>query len=201
MASRQKSARDYIEENDFDGAFERLQNATNKRWVNYWFGVCEQIACFCKEVAQKYILDPIQKTIVEKLKDTRPRVRWGDKIVAECDLLDHATQKCYLFEFYNSHGELVCSKVGTTIRKVTQRLKEELRSETYSKLDCQRAVIKKVYDCGTMPAEGAESYFRAYYIKKYPNSFKKNDRFMHQLFDFNFADRLMKKYLKNTLTS
>lgn len=95
----------------------------------------------------------------------------------------------------DSRNELVCSKVGTTTRKVLQRLKEELNSETYKKLDCVRAIVRRVYDCGNMPAEDAESFLRAFYIKKYPTSFKKNDRFMIEYFDFNTADELMQSYL------
>lgn len=55
--------------------------------------------------------------------------------------------------------------MGTTKRKVIQRLKEELNSDTYKKLDCEKAIVRRVYDCGSMPAEGAESFLRAFYIK------------------------------------
>ena len=114
--------------------------------------------------------------------------------------MDNKNEKCYLFEFYNSKNNLICSKVGTTKRKVLQRLKEELNSNTYKKLDCTKAIIRRVYDCGNMPAEGAESFLRAFYIKKYPNSFKKNDRFMKEFFDFEITDKLMEKYLEIGLT-
>ena len=91
---------------------------------------------------------------------------------------------------------MVCSKVGTTTRTVKQRLTEELRSNTYKKIGCVRAVINRVYDCGDMPAEGLESYFRAMYIKKFPQSFKKNDRFMNTFFDFKEADKIVEKYFE-----
>lgn len=110
------------------------------------------------------------------------------------DLLDNAKEKCYLFRFYDTNNNLVCSKVGTTTRKVTQRLKEELRSKTYS--SCEYAVIDRVYDCGEMPAEGLESRIRAEYIRKYPNSFKKNDRFIKTLFDLEEIDKIVQNYLQ-----
>lgn len=110
------------------------------------------------------------------------------------DLLDNAKEKCYLFRFYDTNNNLVCSKVGTTTRKVTQRLKEELRSKTYS--SCAYAVIDRVYDCGEIPAEGLESRIRAEYIRKYPNSFKKNDRFVKVLFNLEEIDKIVQNYLQ-----
>lgn len=110
------------------------------------------------------------------------------------DLLDNAKEKCYLFRFYDANNNLVCSKVGTTTRKITQRLKEELRSKTYS--NCVYAVIDRVYDCGEMPAEGLESLIRAEYIRKYPNLFKKNDRFIKTLFDLEEIDKIVQNYLQ-----
>jgi hypothetical protein len=49
----------------------------------------------------------------------------------------------------------------------------------YSNLDIIGVEIESVINCGAYPAEGLESYCRAYYIKKYPNAFKKNDRFFN----------------------
>jgi hypothetical protein len=64
-------------------------------------------------------------------------------------------------------------------------------------MGCVRAIVHRVYDCGELPAEGLESYFRAKYIKKYPNSFKKNDRFINEFFDLMQADKIAEKYLQN----
>ena len=187
-----KKATEYIEELDFDGAFDRY-NSTTKRWKGYWFDVCCQILDCCKNLAKKYIVDKVAKTISERI--TTKQTKYSYDIVAEVPLLDNVREKCYLFEFYDTQGKLVCSKVGTTTRKVVQRLKEELRSPTYKNLNCARAVIKRVYNCGNVPAEGLESYFRAQYIKEFPNSFKKNDRFMNEFFNFEVADRLVADYL------
>ena len=196
-----KSAKQYIIEDDFEGAFERFETTT-KQWKNYWFEVCQQIANNCQEFLQRYIINPIDKTIqVIRREKKQKKSIYDNKIIIDCkDLMDNKNEKCYLFEFYNSKNNLVCSKVGTTKRKVLQRLKEELNSDTYKKLDCAKAIIRRVYDCGDMPAEGAESFLRAFYIKKYPNSFKKNDRFMKEFFDFEITDKLMEKYLEIGLT-
>lgn len=109
------------------------------------------------------------------------------------DPKEKGKQWCYLFRFYNAQGELVCSKVGTTTRSVEQRLKEELRSKTYK--DCTSATIDRIYDCGDLPAEGLESRIRAEYIKLYPQSFKKNDRFISVLFDLPAIDNIVAEYL------
>lgn len=197
---KQKTSKEYIEEGDFEGALKRFENA-NKRWKDYWFNTCEIIYNSFNDFTNKYILDPVKKIITKINQQVKLSKKWQNKIQVECDLLDNAKEKCYLFEFYDSKNNLVCSKVGTTKRKVIQRLQEEMRSKTYTNLDCVKAIVKRVYDCGDMPAEGAESYFRAYYIKQFPNSFKKNDRFMNEYFDFDFADKLMEKYLEKGLTN
>lgn len=187
-----KKATEYLIDLDFDGAFDRY-NSTTKRWKEYWFEVCYQILQQCRELTRKYVVDVVNKTIYERIVTKRTKHHYD--IITEVDTLDTAKQKCYLFEFYNSKGDLVCSKIGTTTRKVVQRLKEELKSKTYKLLDCTRAVIKRVYDCGDLPAEGLESYFRAHYIRAFPNSFKKNDRFMNQRFNLVYADKLVFEYL------
>ena len=90
---------------------------------------------------------------------------------------------------------LVCSKVGTTIRKVSERIREELTSKTYAGMGAVHCVINRVYECGDLPAEGVESMFRAKYIKMYPNSFHKNDRFINEHFDLKQADNFFKEYI------
>ena len=102
------------------------------------------------------------------------------------ELLDNAEQKCYLFRFFDTDGKLVCSKVGTTTKPILLRIKSELRE--YEKLDVVTCVIDRIYDCGQIPAEGMESYFRAEYIRRHPTAFRKNDRFFSVAFDLEEAD-------------
>ena len=186
----------YVANNDFEGAVERWIN-TNATWKQRWFETCETIFNNCKEWAKAYILNPIDGSIKKICKIlTKRKTKYSEVIqIAEgVDLLDDAKQKCYLFTFFDADGNMVCSKVGTTTRKVLQRLKEELNSDTYKKIGCARAVVNRVYDCGDIPAEGLESYFRAMYIRRYPQSFKKNDRFMNEWFDLKEADEIVLKY-------
>lgn len=87
------------------------------------------------------------------------------------------TKLCYLFKFYDSKGDLLFSKVGTTERRLLTRLKEEMRSYDKAGYDIYGVTIESVFDCGTAPPEGAESFARAEFIARNPKSFIKNDRF------------------------
>ena len=191
-----KSMEWYVANNDFEGAKERFES-TSPNWKKKWFSVCEIIYKNCKEWAKECILNPVDYSIKKICKiATKRKTKYAESIqIAEgVDLLDQAKEKCYLFTFFDENDKMVCSKVGTTTRKVLQRLKEELRSDTYKKIGCVKAIVNRVYDCGEIPAEGLESYFRAMYIRRYPQSFKKNDRFMNEWFDLKEADKIVLNY-------
>ena len=102
-------------------------------------------------------------------------------------------EKFYLIRAFNEKNERIFSKVGTTIRSVLQRMKEHLSA--YTKLGIVRIVIDKVWDCGNLPAEGFESWFRAYYIRRWPEKFNKNDRFFDVDFDLDEAQEIFTKYV------
>jgi hypothetical protein len=188
----------YLDNNDFEGAKERFET-TSPSWKSRWFEICMTIYNRCKELANVYFLNPINKTITKIAQVVgKRRSKYDDFIQINADLAkdyDKGKEKCYLFTFYNDKNEMVCSKIGTTTREVRKRLVEELKSKTYKEMGCVRAVINRVYDCGELPAEGLESYFRAMYIKQFPNSFKKNDRFMDTFFDLKKADEIALAYL------
>lgn len=201
MADKSHPIKWYIENNDFEGAVERFENTT-PTWKSRWYEACEKIYNSCKKWTNDWVLNPIEKTIkkIQKLVTKRTTKLTNCILIAEdCpSLLDEVKQKCYLFEFLDENDNLICSKIGTTTRGVRQRLTEELRSKTYKNMGACKAIIHRVYDCKDLPAEGLESYFRAKYIKKYPNSFKKNDRFMNLNFDLKQADKIYEKYIKST---
>lgn len=114
--------------------------------------------------------------------------KFADRIEEACKKFYHITLKAkkvlrggkqlvYLFKFYNNHGKLVCSKVGTTTRLPETRLDEEIKYYRNHGIEIGTAEMCSVIDCGAIPAEGAESFARAVYIKKHPEAFCKNDRF------------------------
>ena len=101
----------------------------------------------------------------------------------------------YLFKFYDEKNELVCSKVGTTTRTPEQRIKEEIKYYQKHDIPVAKAEICSVIDCGDLPAEGAESQTRAYFIRRHPKAFCKNDRF----FGINIPVRTFNKVVKDYL--
>lgn len=158
-----------------------------------WVDVALQIQTVDPSITKGYKISRKENSITEKFPSAK--TDWTQFIDTQgIDLLDSAKEKVYLFRFYDSHYNFVCSKVGTTTRKVLQRLREELSSDTYKKLDCTYAIIDRVYNCSERPAEGLESFIRAEYIRLHPGAFKKNDRFMNVIFDFPAVDALVETY-------
>lgn len=103
-------------------------------------------------------------------------------------------EQVYLFKFY-WQNKIVCSKVGTTTRLPEERLQEELGYYTNHGMEIDNCEICSVIDCGELPAEGAESYTRAQFIKRFPKAFVKNDRF----FDVDIPTRTFNKLVMEYL--
>lgn len=188
-----KSIENILKTCDFEAVWQNYKQSTSLDAKAVWVDIAQQIKKFDPEAAQGFTIIP--ETFTIKPTEVKISVDWSSYIDTQgIDLLDNAKQKVYLFRFYDSNKNFVCSKVGTTTRKVMKRLKEELCSPTYCKIDCQYAIIDRVYDCGNYPAEGLESYIRAEYIRLHPGAFKKNDRFMKILFDLEAIDTLVSNY-------
>ena len=86
-------------------------------------------------------------------------------------------EQCYLFKFYDSNGEILFSKIGTTTRNCRKRIKEEIAYYRKRGLDVAETIIEDVFCCGDTPAEAYESFMRAKFIKQFPNTWCRNDRF------------------------
>lgn len=129
----------------------------------------------------------------EALKNQKVHVTPHGEITFECpnDLAEDS-EKFYLIRAFDSKGKRIFSKVGTTIRSVLQRMKEHLAA--YTKLGIVRIVVDKIWDCGNIPAEGYESWFRAWYIRRWPEKFNKNDRFFDVDFDLDEAQTIFSQY-------
>lgn len=184
MAFNNKSRQKCIDTNDFESAKENFEH-TNKRWSSYWWEAIEQIFNSCKEWSKKYILDPINRVIN---KASTAKIVWN----CEDKNWEKGTELFYLIRAFDSNNTRVFSKVGTTTQKVEARMKQHLRA--YKNLDIQRIEIDRVYQCDTV-AEGFESWFRALYIRKFTNAFKKNDRFFGVDFDLKEADKMYNDYV------
>ena len=72
-------------------------------------------------------------------------------------------------------------------------MKEHLKA--YEKLGIVKIVVDKVWDCGNLPAEGFESWFRAWYIRRWPEKFNKNDRSFDVDFDLEEAQNIFTQYV------
>ena len=169
--SKKKSMDECIETGDFEEAFSRWQNTSNA-WVKKWFNVCVEIFHQSKRWAREYIIDPINQTITK---------------IVNCVSSSFEGNYFYLMRAFDDRG-LLFSKIGTTTRTVEQRMREHYKS--YAKLGVISIICDKVYDSRDIPPECFESYFRAKYIKQYPNTFVKNDRFMGVTFDLQQADEI-----------
>ena len=190
--------------NNLEGCYERFQT-TNARWKNYWWAGVEEIYNSCKDWAKKFILDPINRTL-EKIKVKRNRCtevetglyKMSNGIFIKTfvnlnteDLTD--TQKVYLFKFFTKEKELIFNKVGTTVKTCLARLKQEIKE--YKDFPIGYVEIHRIYNCGEYPAEGFESYVRAYLIKHHPQAFKKNDRFFSVEVEPNLIDNLYHHFI------
>lgn len=199
MAHNGKSMTRCIADKDFMSALENLTHTT-KQWMSRWFNCCMEIMENDPRWKAQFRPDPEYCEFYPITIPTQPQLRqiWffnGKEIFTNgrIDLLDEAEQKCYLFRFFDSNGNLIFSKVGTTTKPILIRIKSELRE--YEKWGAVSCVIDRVYDCGAMPAEGMESYFRWEYIRRHPTAFRKNDRFFNVAFDLAEADEIMQKCL------
>ena len=193
-----KPLKQCIAENDFLAALENLHRTTS-HWMSHWFQGCLQIMENDPNWKARFVPDyeylDFSPVTADNIDFHQVWYHNGKEILVngDIDLLDEVEQKCYLFRFFDSNNQLVCSKVGTTTKPILIRIKSELRE--YAKLDVCTCVIDRIYDCGELPAEGMESYFRAEYIRKHPQAFKKNDRFVSVAFDLIEADHICRSYL------
>lgn len=128
--------------------------------------------------------------LLEEAKATFKRITKKAKLTLQGD-----KQLCYLYKFYDSNNQLICSKVGTTTRLPEDRLKEEITYYKKHKIPVETAKICSVIDCGKLPAEGAESITRALFIRKYPETFCKNDRFFGVDIPTKTFNKIVKEYL------
>lgn len=130
----------------------------------------------------------------QNLLETAKKVFYHITLKAK-KVLRGGKQLVYLYKFYNSNNELICSKVGTTTRLPEQRLKEEIKYYTKHGIPVDHAEICSVIDCGAIPAEGAESITRGLFIHRYPDAFKKNDRFFGVDIPTRTFNTIVKDYL------
>ncbi|MDT3386408.1 MAG: hypothetical protein LIR46_01365 [Bacteroidota bacterium] len=149
-----------------------------RKWTGY---AVSTIKSYIRKFAS--LINKAKKTFYHITQKVKKVLRGGKQLV-------------YLYKFYYENGELICSKVGTTTRLPEQRLNEEIKYYKKHGIAVSTAEICSVIDCGAIPAEGAESITRAYFIRKHPEAFCKNDRF----FGVDIPTRTFNKIVSNYLS-
>lgn len=174
---------DYCKQmNLFDEAKERYET-TSPRWKKSWWNVICDIWTRPGDWHNKYDLDKIAKAIINKIKDNinqakKVIARTGVNIIEKVNtVFSTGTKLCYLFKFYDSNGDLIFSKVGTTERTIRQRLTEEIKYYRNRGIDVNFATVESVFDTGELEPEGAQDYAKGYYTKKHKGHYMRNDRF------------------------
>lgn len=183
------SANEAIEYDDLNYAYSKYKKANN-RWRNHWWDAVVAIFQKSKKWAEKYILDLVKKelfkigeTVAEVCEKVASEIKQhtsGVKIIfaPTVEAFDiPKTEKIYLFKFFEKDcTEPLFTKIGTTTRTCVRRAKEEI-AYYLKQFDLEKVEIDAIHDCGDMPAESYESFLRAMFTKKYPNTWKRNDRF------------------------
>ena len=103
-------------------------------------------------------------------------IYWLDNTQGK-DKLDE--EKTYLFRFFANSDDTdpIFSKIGTTVKLCRDRIKDEIAYYEKAGFSIEKVEICEIWHCGDTPAESYESYLRALLIKKFPNTWHKNDRF------------------------
>ena len=149
------------------------------KWTDY---AISTIKTYIKKYSE--LLETAKKTFYHVTQKVKKVLKSGKQLV-------------YLYKFYGVE-ELICSKVGTTTRLPEQRLKEEIKYYANHGIAIDHAEICSVIDCGAIPAEGAESITRAFFIRKYPEAFCKNDRFFGVDISTRTFNKVVNDYLSGT---
>jgi len=175
-----KSLKEYIAQNDLEGAYLRYQNA-NAKWREHWWSGVVEIFNSCKEFASQFILDlenKVLRPIIEKVKNVKSKIINRDvPIIEKGDFSNCHGEQVYFFKFFNEADEILWTKIGTTAKSYFDRCKREIYDYNRKGHGVAKVIIDNVLNCGDIPAESYESFLRAMLIKEYPNTWHRNDRF------------------------
>ena len=144
---------------------------------------------FIRDLWEKVETRLLKNRFVRKVK----RAIWGEIEWNGLESLPDNTEQFYCIRLLKDET-LVYSKVGTTARKTTRRMREHLRY--YRKEEINHLIVDRLVDCKGLPAEGLESLVRGHFITKWGEKFRKNDRFLGVTFDFAEVDSIIQKYLE-----
>lgn len=130
------------------------------------------------------------KVLYRTFRDERPAVPM--EFMPNCGENIKNEQAVYFFKFYDETN-LLFNKIGTSAKDVVGRLRDEI-GEYSKKFEVRRVEIHRICSCGNIPAEGVESALRAELISRYPEAFRKNDRFFNVNISSTVFDEIFTKY-------
>ena len=176
-----KSADMCIFTNDFIAAKQRY-DASNARWLKYWFDTCYTIAKKNPVYLSKYLFDEVNFIIT--------------KVQVVVKYTDPAPSHTYLINLLDRNEEAVFTKIGKA-NDVAVRLNKILK-DGYKGVDIDDVNIVKVYE---MPAddlaEALESLIKHYIKKNKSVGYYPQDRFTP--FDFTEEDFFKFENIRNTI--
>ena len=121
-------------------------------------------------------------------KKCPPASQLKDKVIFANESLWHPNgiQQFYICRLLGEGGNLIYQKIGTTSRDTVKRMVEHI--QRYWKEGVRQCVVDKVYEVVGIDSDIVESHFRALYGKRYPEYFKRNDRFTKLVISSHEAD-------------
>lgn len=155
------------------------------------------------EQMKNYIFRPTMRLLKDRIiRNTRanrgearrdskkcpPASQLKDKVIFANESLWHPNgiQQFYICRLLGEGGNLIYQKTGTTSRDTVKRMVEHI--QRYWKEGVRQCVVDKVYEVVGMDSDIVESHFRALYGKRYPEYFKRNDRFTKLVIGSHEAD-------------
>lgn len=114
--------KEYIENNNLEGAYHRYTIAY-RNWKEHWWSVVVEIWNKCKDWAKKFALDLKEQKLVKLVKRGRP---------AKVSNIEYACEAkgcgAYIVQHFDSKGRILWTKVGKA-DNVQKRLAEHLKKD------------------------------------------------------------------------
>lgn len=169
------------------------KNTVRNYASKYSYRLKEAIAFF--EDDPETILPPSVYVPLPYFHYRNATVHWLDETQSK-DKPDE--EKTYLFRFFENEDDTdpIFSKIGTTTKLCRDRIKDEIAYYEKAGFSIAKVEICEIWHCGDTPAESYESYLRALLIKKYPNTWHKNDRFFGVFLPTELFVKLCSQYAK-----
>ena len=154
---------------------------------------------------KNYIFRPDARLLKDRItrnsnvnKECPRFLRLEDRIIIpnEISRYPNGVQKFYICRLLGENGNLIYQKIGTTNGDIMTRMVDHVRR--YWKEGVCKCIVDRVYEVAGIDSRIVESYFRAIYGRRYPESFKGNDRFTTNVINnYHEADIIFSRFVNN----